>query len=440
MIIHPLEKKINGEYVYLSAKIEFEKVGDAYPENRWYAEWNIPDTLWFRLPKKYEHSISTHSNSFLVAILGVAMHLKENIHVKGTISTQLLYNLAEYQRIAHFWCPDFFFPVLITADVVEPSKVRIPDMSNMCSISGGFDSLYTIWSHLPRNMRHRKFCLSHTLYIEGFDVPLNEHHTHEVKKQRFKELVEAEGLEFVSVATNIYLFLRYKKNHNQESLLENAPLWATVLLFEGMISRFYFSSEDTFKTNVILNAPYLLMPLISTEGMQTTVYGEVVSKHEKIETLMQWPQARALVVCCHTRPNGLENCGACEKCLRIIVLLAIEGRLQDYKKFPDEINIKKMLTMRYSMVDKFSFLAIKSLLERAYQKKKWVIYFILLWVILTSNVRNSLIFIINYFYLFLKTLNSTFNPIFVCLKISEKLKRVSPTYNKIIYRYKNRSI
>ena len=94
MIIHPPESITNNGYTIVSSRIELDKVRNDFPEY-----------LWYKVPEQNTSFLSIRGDSFLVSILPIAMHLGENIEVRGAVSPKLAYHLKEYQFLLNFFMP-----------------------------------------------------------------------------------------------------------------------------------------------------------------------------------------------------------------------------------------------------------------------------------------------------------------------------------------------
>ena len=78
------------------------------------------------------------------------MYAGEDLTIKGEISASLAYNLYEYREIFYTWYPKLFRQVNISFEkTISPS--RPVGNAVATALSGGVDSFYTLWAHLPEN-------------------------------------------------------------------------------------------------------------------------------------------------------------------------------------------------------------------------------------------------------------------------------------------------
>jgi len=124
----------------------------------------------------------------------------------------------------------------------------------------------------------------------------------------------------------------------------------------------------------------------------------------------------------------------------MILLLAIEGRLQDYKSFPSKINRGHFRSRRYDQGDLFAFRTLQELRGRAYNKKQWSIYFDITWVMIMSAVSNFFKGVANDLLFLCQVLNNTFNPVRILYRLSKKLKQRSPAYAEYINNFKKKLV
>jgi len=111
MIIHQPEILHQDEHTIVWSKIELRRKQEYFP-----------DYLWFRIPDQFAEFIGLNSDAFLVPGLLAAMHLGEDLQVRGLVSPRLAYNLYEYQYVMNFWMPKDVRPVGIQYEQLAPEK------------------------------------------------------------------------------------------------------------------------------------------------------------------------------------------------------------------------------------------------------------------------------------------------------------------------------
>lgn len=328
MKIHaPKIESVNDE-VIVSAHIEFE---NEYP--------GIPNTLWFKFPKKYEASLSKNMNGFLVCLLPLAMYLKENIEVQGSISGRLKYNLKEYQRILNFWYSEFSIINIQSEDDIRTTSLKHAGV--MCAFSGGVDSFYTLLSHLPQNEPDIGHQITHALFVQGFDRPLSETATFRILEHSYGKLMDSLGIQLIPASTNAREFYVDGPLGMDWELCYDAVLSGLALTLEGLVSRFYFPGDEALPAYFnphdlnyyTFAVSYLKVPLLSTEDFEMIYHGATTPKIEKIAFISKWQETYERLFVCWKSREGLKNCGTCEKCIRTMTSLDILDSLQTYKTF-----------------------------------------------------------------------------------------------------------
>ncbi len=344
MIIHPIEKKIADGVLELSASIQWEHNGVGYKNSTWFTP---PERLWYRLDEKYADTLSDNHNAFLGSLLVMAMFFKEDVHVKGNISGQLLYNLREYQRTLHFWRPDWFSVVNVTCDTIVSGTTNFAVSGSMCSYSGGIDSSHTLWTHLPKNEPLTDFQVTHALHIPGFDTDGESLETQKLKIDTYTKGLEAEGVALVVVWSNTRAFHQFDFGEEKGYFAWGSNVAGTSLLFENLVNRFYFSADNQHDDPIALTINHTLLPLLSTDNLKVVLDGGTISKYEKISDIAQWESTYDKLMVCYKSPDGLHNCDTCVKCIRTTAVLETLGVLDRYTTFPSITNPKGMRLSLY---------------------------------------------------------------------------------------------
>jgi len=333
MIIGSLHQTINNGEIRISSKIEWSVPHTTFPEH-----------LWYQFPKVYGDQDEYNSDAFLASLTVIAMFYKEDIHVCGKVSSNLLYNLREYQERLHFWNPADFSIIKITTDSVIPSSVNVDDEKGvMCSYSGGVDSTYTLWTHLPQNEINKDFQVTHSMYIEGIDLQEGAD-TSAAKNKTFSKFMSSIDIKFIPVSTNIRHFHVFQIGSIQVPTklyyTWSSMVIGTSLLFDSVIKRFYFSLDNTHEWPIQCTIGNYVANLLSTNNVDVLTDGGSVSKIEKIKVISKWEDTYDKLTICHESPKGLQNCGECEKCSMLSTALEMENVLGKYSTFPDTVDRK----------------------------------------------------------------------------------------------------
>src|SRR4028118_737543 len=171
------------------------------------------ETLWYSLGEEYADLVSDRSDAPLVALLIRAMACGEDIHLDGTISERLYYNLSRsYQHVLRAVIPSLRL-INIYPDNVQPATQRASGVAT--GFSGGIDSFSVLADHhytdVPTGFR-----LTHLLYN---NVGSHEKGGSRLFRERYEHIrptAERIGLPFIAVDTNVSAFysgFKFQQTH-----------------------------------------------------------------------------------------------------------------------------------------------------------------------------------------------------------------------------------
>lgn len=306
MIIHPPKVTLIGDDLLISSRIEVQGSGRRTSEN-----------LWFRFPAFSQPS--DESDPFVVALLLLAMQNGEDIEVHGSLSRKLHEGIDRYQRVFRNWFPERFKLI-----EVRPSSLR-DDASGAtgkgAAFSGGVDSFYTFLT--------LKETLTHTIFMAGFDMPVNLTWSIGELASSFSTMMKETGIEFISGSTNVRAFV----NSVDWTNAHGPALMATALFFKHRLSEFYIPSSYTEGSYPRWGSHPELDPLLSSESMRFVHHGSNRSRVQKLDLIARAPMSYERLRVCWIQDIGLKNCGVCEKCVRTQIALDIVGALAQYRTF-----------------------------------------------------------------------------------------------------------
>jgi hypothetical protein len=337
MVINTPEITESGDKICVSARIEIQTPGKT-----------LPDSLWFKFPKSYSDYVTDRTDCFAAPLLPLAMRYGQNLEIHGPLSPRLAHGMQEYQRIQHLWKPNEFKLIEINC-----TNLKMADTSNIpggvgCAFSGGVDSFYTLWSHLPQNEKDPAYRISHCLMINGFDVnsiPEDAETFSTKTRQLYEPMMNRLGVKLLVSHTNIWQFM--DKGKWQEYMYTfGSILTSSALALGHLFSRFYIASSFQYTQLFPWGSHPLLDNLLSTETMETMHDGAHLTRTEKITALSQWPETYSRLRTClfdtsfiiKTAP--LENCCRCERCIQMMSTLDMLGVLDKYTVFPKPLERK----------------------------------------------------------------------------------------------------
>ena len=302
------------------------------------------DECFYSVPEKFAGFADTESsNCFLVGMLYPAMRYGEDIHVEGTVSARLLYNLNEYLVPLMSICDERLNRIKITADSTDDRGS--PDAKAVgTGFSGGIDSFATIYEHFARP-EPDGFKLTHLFFfnVGAHGIPKKPGDMEAIERQfharyeKFKGFPEEAGLPFVPVDSNIHKF--HPWGHLEVATF--ATVSAVMFLQRG-IRRYYLASSghtyrqlwkflgDGGRPDAIERVNMMLLPWLSTESLDLVDDGSLYDRSAKTVIVANYPPATKYLNVCYGHDTLDTNCSVCPKCARTLLTLDILGKLDDF--------------------------------------------------------------------------------------------------------------
>ena len=321
MIIHPPDTHQQDGHILVWSKIELDQ-----------ARNGIPEYLWYRLPERYAHFVSMQSDAFLIPALLVGMQFGEDIDVCGPVSPRLAYHLEEYQTLLHLRMPEDVNPVNIRYDDLSPGDLTPKSVG--ATFSGGADSLFTLWKHLPQNQSNPDYQITHTIFIHGFDIPNRDKVSFKFLFDRYESQLRNIGIELIPIETNLVSLIIPR--------LEYRYFYGPVLagcahILGGLFRRFYIPSSRSYDQLLLRESSSSASTdyLLSTDSMEIIHHGATYQRVAKIQEIADWEFGwHNLRVCHHAEfDNNLLNCSRCEKCVRTMIPLFAIDKLDQFRTF-----------------------------------------------------------------------------------------------------------
>ncbi|MBI9043695.1 MAG: hypothetical protein JEZ06_04370 [Anaerolineaceae bacterium] len=297
---------------------------------------HFPEHIWYRVPEKYAPFLSTNSNAFLVAGLLAGMYFGEDIEVRGTTSPRLAYHLEEYQHILNFRMPNEVKPVKIHFENLSQNTTKPSSVGS--TFTGGVDSLYTIWEHLPPNQPIPQYQVTHGLFIHGFDILHHEKADYQQLFNGFRQELSRSNIELIEIETNMNSIIHQRLNL---SYYLGPLIISAGLVLDKLFHRFYVPSSWDYaqlQKKAHTSDP-LVDNLLSTETMEIIHHGSATRRIEKVESIADWEIAqKTMWVCLNASfKEKTWNCSRCDKCVRTMIPLYALGKLRNFVKFEKPI-------------------------------------------------------------------------------------------------------
>jgi len=364
MILHQPEIENQDNSVLVTARVESSRSVQC-----------IPDSLWFRFPTEYQYALNSRSDGFVTGLLLAAMTLHEDIEVCGVVSPKLLYGIETYQQVFLAWFPKQLSHVNIHCETIAPSQ-PVANRAVGAAFSGGIDSLYTLWSHLPHNQPLAEHQITHCLFLHGFDISLLHQEDYQLAYTRFASVLKRLDIPLIACQTNVHSFteglLKWDYAHG-------TALLSPVLLLSSLFERFYIPSSFTYSALSPWGSSVVIDHLLSTEATQIIHHGASMTKLNKLEAIEGWRVAREnMRVCTDSwKRRGVQNCSHCYKCVRTMISLDILGKLQDFQTFNHHITLIDKL--RWAFNNSVAGRRTSEIIVYAKARRRWG-YLPLLWM------------------------------------------------------------
>ena len=75
---------------------------------------------------------------------------------------------------------------LLSDPFLQTSNMTQDDILSIITFTGGVDSTFTLWSHLPQNQPVPEFRITHAIFLKGFDILPTEEQKYWHLFDRFK--------------------------------------------------------------------------------------------------------------------------------------------------------------------------------------------------------------------------------------------------------------
>jgi len=322
MILHTPQITIKENHTIVWSKIELAK-----------KRTDFPSYLWFRLSTSHKQYLSLQSDAFLASALLAAMNLGETLEVCGPVSPRMAYHLEEYQFILSQNFPKDLRPVEIIYQRLENPAVQPRGVG--VTFSGGVDSLYTLWNHLPQNQPIPSHRITHALFIHGFDIFNKDIPVYDKFLTKYKMALREIDIELCYIETNLVSAIIPRQNF---AFFYSSVLAGCAHLLAGLFRLFYIpSSWSYFQWGNPYSFP-LTDRLLSSDTLGIIHHGATCRRVDKVKAIVDWKFAQLnLRVCPNTAfqdpSSEWSNCSRCEKCLRTMIPIYALGRMAQFETF-----------------------------------------------------------------------------------------------------------
>lgn len=281
------------------------------------------------------------------------MTLGEDLHVIGSVSSRLAYNLAEYQHLLSLRLGAPLKKVRISFEDVSSEQNSVGKVGTL--FSGGLDALFTLHEHQRQTQPNPDYCVSHAIYINGFDILHDHMPVYSQLFSQFHKSLDLMGVELIPMQTNIFSMIHGRLDFSKAY----GPMIVSCgLALGGLFSKFLVPSSGDYA--LLKKAAFTSDPLmdsfLSTNATRIIHHGSRFTRPEKLEAIADWDIAREVMRVCISDSfyETGQNCCWCEKCVRTMMPLYAFGKLKDFGTFKDPLK-RPMDFLRYARKYNFKF-------------------------------------------------------------------------------------
>lgn len=291
--------------------------------------------LWYRVNKNYADFISDKADTALLALILPAMLSGEEIHVSGSVSERLLYNISgPFQNLIRIVIPALK-PITIKAEELNSSTQKAKGVAT--GYTGGIDSTSVIIDHTS-DSKPAGFRLTHLLYNNVGGANSRDRDVFMARSSRLNRQASQYNLPLIITDSNLDSFYSKELGWQLTHAIRNTSV---AYLFEKSIGRFYYASTYNYSSIKIQPShdvgfiEPVLMPLLCKESLDIIPSGSESTRPEKTIKYLDHSLGHAKpLVCLKNRKNpDAINCGACKKCKRTLLTIEVAGQLNRYERF-----------------------------------------------------------------------------------------------------------
>jgi hypothetical protein len=290
---------------------------------------SLPDTLWIGSPAV---AAQASWDPFVPALSVLAAARGRRLVIEGAVSPFLLRAVPRILRVWSDWGPRV--PgVRLTPIELEASADSCPPRTSAAAsfFSGGVDSFYTLVANHDRYPQGHPRRISSLVLVHGMDIPLSNMAQAGQVEDSVRTVADRVGCAALVVRTNMREAVRSVDwvVYGHVAVLVGAAYYLRERADAIHVPAAY--AADALKPNAVHPVTDSLW---STGYMDVVHDGAEASRGEKIASIARSADAMRYLRVCFTPPEGAFNCGRCEKCLRTMTELWINGVLERCGSFP----------------------------------------------------------------------------------------------------------
>ena len=291
------------------------------------------EDIWFDLPASHLPHLSNSGNPWLVALLPLAVFLREPLRLPAPVDPQLLEGCRLLQDVWCAWYPHLA-SIPIEAPTLRPAASSGPDRTGLF-FSGGVDSFHSLIQHNAPGSTGVRAPVTDLLLIHGADIPIADSEAFNRLRPRMEDVASSFGIGLVDIATNLRE-TRWGRS-DWPHMSHGALLAAAGLILEPRFSRLLIASSAPFSRLRPYGSHPITDHMFSTGHTRVIHDGADLDRPEKLKSISAHPAVlKHLRVCWLGKSDS--NCGRCPKCFHTMVGLELAGTLDKSETLPRKID------------------------------------------------------------------------------------------------------
>lgn len=280
-------------------------------------------TLWWRRPEAESITPPPALDALVLPLALYAQAHGQDLRVRGPMSRTGLFGLRQLMEGRHGTTPETYKrPITVTPEtVLEPAAE--PRLSNraLLAFSGGLDSTFSAVRHGMRLRGAASYDLAGLVMVHGLDAPLSDTAGFAGMLARAQPVAQRVGVPILPVITDS---MRLSHTAGRQGALwphQAAPMVAAAMsLFRDQGSVGLIGGGLPYGAGRVgLGHPPIFDQFCTSAGFRIATDGVELSRADKIEALLPYPDLLAGIKVCVGSMNGggnsALNCGRCWKCL-----------------------------------------------------------------------------------------------------------------------------
>lgn len=311
------------------------------------------EPVWF---ESSDMALRTAPEAFASAFLIPSLAMKADLAIDAPLSPAWLQNTRLLTDIVKKWWG--YTPTHSDSHTGKDETLRNGTRASGLLFSGGVDSFYTL-------LRSRKR-IDNLFFIHGYDIRINDQDRMTSFLPSLQAVAGGTGKRLVVIKTNLRshpLFSSVPWDRTHGGALAAIGHFST-----DFIGRFMISSSYPYFFDRPWGSHWKTDPLWSSELLDVLHVGAGLWRSDKLRAIADEPLVRKHLRVCHEHRNSRLNCCLCEKCLRTMLVLAQQGKLEFFLTFTEQRGLSESIG-RLEYVGESLIPVYEDILQRGLEKK-----------------------------------------------------------------------